>query len=144
MAAASKVKQLAGGLIRTSRPTRWRTCCGCPTPDRDRWTRNMGMHYLAGATAGAVRGLMSVSNLRGPLASLMHTNLRLSFDQTLENATGVGAPPWTWPRDELLIDVSHKALDALVTGTISDALIPPSPTSSARRRGLRTRAKGFA
>jgi hypothetical protein len=40
----------------------------------------------------------------------MHTNLRLSFDQTLENATGVGAPPWTWPRDELLIDLSHKAL----------------------------------
>jgi hypothetical protein len=69
----------------------------------------MGMHYLAGATAGAVRGLMSVSNLRGPLASLMHANLRLSFDQTLENATGVGAPPWTWPRDELLIDVAHKA-----------------------------------
>jgi hypothetical protein len=43
-----------------------------------------------------------------------------------------------------LIDVSHKALYALVIGTISDALIPPSPTSSARRRGLRTRAKGFA
>jgi hypothetical protein len=80
-----------------------------PDPDRDRWTRNMAMHYLAGATVGAVRGLMSVSNLRGPLASLMHANLRLSFDQTLENATGVGAPPWTWPRDELLIDVAHKA-----------------------------------
>ena len=104
----------------------------------------MAMHYLAGATAGAVRGVMSVSSLRGPLASVMHANLRLSFDQTLENATGVGAPPWTWPRDELAIDLSHKALYAIVTGTISDALIPPSPTSSARRRGLRARAKGFA
>ena len=99
----------------------------------------MGMHYLA----GAVRGLMSVSNLRGPLASLMrepapqprpdarerHRRRRAAVDR---------------PRDELLIDVSHEALYALVTGTISDALIPRSPTSTARRRGLRTRAKGFA
>jgi hypothetical protein len=103
----------------------------------------MGMHYLAGATAGAVRGLMSVSTC-GPLASLMHTNLRLSLDQTLENATGVRAPPWTRPRDELLIDVSHTTLYALATGTTSDAHIPPSPTNPPRRRGLRTRAKGFA
>jgi hypothetical protein len=105
----------------------------------------MGMHYLAGATAGAVRGLMSVSNLRGPLASLMHANLRLSFDQTLENATGVGAPPWTLAARR----AAHRrraqgALYAFVTGTISDALIPPSPTSSARRRGLGARAKGLA
>jgi hypothetical protein len=39
-----------------------------------------------------------LANLRGPLASLMHTNLRLSLDQTLENLTGAGAPPWTGPR----------------------------------------------
>ena len=45
-----------------------------------------------------MRGVMSAANLRGPFASLMHTNLRLSLDQTLENATVVGAPPWTWPR----------------------------------------------
>jgi hypothetical protein len=37
----------------------------------------------------------------------MHTNIRLTFDQTLENATGVGAPPWTWPRDELVIVPRH-------------------------------------
>ena len=145
MAAASKLEQRATGRPDSYVPGRTLAhLLRLPDPDRDRWTRNMGMHYLAGATAGAVRGLMSVSNLRGPLASLMHANLRLSFDQTLENATGVGAPPWTWPRDELLIDMSHKALYALITGTISDALIPPSPTSSARRRALGARAKGFA
>ena len=113
-------------------------------PDDDRVARNLAMHYGTGALAGVLRGAMAAANLRGPWASAMHTNLRLSIDQTLENATGVGAPPWTWPRDELVIDVSHKALYALVTGTISDALIPPSPTSSARRRGLGARAKGFA
>jgi hypothetical protein len=39
----------------------------------------------------------------------MFTEIRLSVDQTLENATGVGAPSWTWPRDELAIDILHKA-----------------------------------
>ena len=117
---------------------------GLPDPDSDRWGRNMAMHYLAGATAGAVRGIMSAANLRGPFASLMHSNLRLSFDQTLENATGVGAPPWTWPRDELVVDVAHKTVYALVTGSVVDALVEPSPTSSARRRALGARLKGFA
>jgi hypothetical protein len=88
--------------------------------------------------------VMAAANLRGPFASLMHTNLRLSFDQTLENGTGVGAPPWTWPRDELLIDVSHKALYAFVTGALSDALVAPAPGSSARRKALAARLKGFA
>src|ERR671912_626366 len=90
----------------------------------------------AGAAAGAVAGVMPAAHLRGPLASLMHTNLRLSFDQTLENLTGAGAPPWTWPRDELAIDLSHKALYSLVTGALCGALIRPARGSSAERRAL--------
>ena len=105
MAGTSKLEQLATGRPDSYLPARTLAhLLRLPEPDRDRWTRNKAMHYVAGATAGAVRGLMSASNLRGPFASLMHANLRLSFDQTLENATGVGAPPWTWPRDELIID----------------------------------------
>jgi hypothetical protein len=114
-----------------------------PDADADRWPRNMAMHYLSGATAGAVRGVMAAANLRGPFASLMHTNLRLSFDQTLENATGAGAPPWTWPRDELLIDLSQKALYSFTTGALTDALVEPAPNSSARRRALGARLKGW-
>jgi hypothetical protein len=102
------------------------------------------MHYAAGTTAGVIRGVMSAANLRGPFASLMHTNLRLSFDQTLENATGAGAPPWTWPRDELVIDLTHKAIYSFVTGAVTDALVSPSPRSSARRPALGARLKGFA
>ncbi len=145
MAAASKLEQLA-----TRRPDSYvpghtlAHLLGLSRPDSDRWGRNMAMHYAAGATAGAVRGVMSAANLRGPFASLMHTNLRLTFDQTLENATGVGAPPWTWPRDELLIDVSHKALYAFATGALTDALVAPAAGSSARRRALGARLKGFA
>src|SRR3954466_446704 len=145
MVAVSKLEQLV-----THRPDSYvpahtlARLLGLRDPDGDRWARNMAMHYLAGATAGMVRGVMSAANLRGPVASLMHANLRLSFDQTLENATGAGAPPWTWPRDELVVDLSHKALYALVTGALSDSLVPPLPTSSARRLRLGTRLKGFA
>ena len=113
-------------------------------PDSDRWARNMIMHYASGAIAGAIRGVMSVANMRGPFASLMHTNLRLSFDQTLENATGVGAPPWTQPRDELLIDVLEKTVYSLVTGALADALICPLASSSAKRPALGSRLKGRA
>jgi hypothetical protein len=145
MAAASKLEQLVTGRPDSFVPARTLAqLLRLPDRDRDGWVRNMAMHYLAGVTAGTLRGVMSASNLRGPFASLMHANIRLAFDQTLENATGVGAPPWTWPRDELVIDVSHKALYAFVTGALSDALVAPSPTSSARRHGLGRRAKGFA
>lgn len=145
MAAASKAEQLA-----TRRPDSYVPAhtlgrlLGLREPDSDRWTRNMVMHYASGALAGAVRGVMSSANLRGPFASLMHTNLRLSLDQALENLTGAGAPPWTWPRDELAIDVSHKALYSLVTGSLSDTLVPAAPSSSARRRALGRRRKGSA
>jgi hypothetical protein len=145
MAASSKVEQLA-----TRRPNSYvpahtlARLLGLPKRDSDRWARNMAMHYGAGATAGALRGVMSAANLRGPFASLMHANARLLFDQTLENATGAGAPPWTWPRGELLIDVGHKTLYAFVTGVLSDALVSPSPRSSAGRPALGARLKGFA
>jgi hypothetical protein len=112
--------------------------------DDDRWRRNMVMHYASGATAGAIRGVMSTANLRGPFASLMHANIRLSFDQTLENLIGAGAPPWTQPRDELVIDLLEKGIFAIVTGALSDALIKPLPTSSAARPGLGLRLKGYA
>jgi hypothetical protein len=145
MAAASKLEQLATGRPDSSVPGRTLArLLGLRDPDGDRWLRNMAMHYLAGATAGTVRGIMSAANLRGPFASLMHTNLRLTFDQVLENATGVGAPPWTWPRDELVIDVSHKAVYSFVTGALADALVSPSVDSSAKRRRLGARLKGFA
>ena len=111
--------------------------------DRDRWSRNLAMHYASGAIGGAVRGVMAAANLRGPFASLMHANLRLSFDQTLENLTGAGAPPWTWPRDELAIDVAHKAVYAFVTGALADALVAPAGGSSAERPALSRRLKGF-
>ena len=117
---------------------------GLSRPNEDRFARNMTMHYAAGAMLGTVRGVMAAANLRGPLASLMHAPVRLSTDQVLENLTGVGAPPWTWPRDELLIDVVHKGVYSFATGAIADATISALPTSSADRAFPGRRLKGFA
>ncbi len=86
---------------------------------------NHGMHWGTGAVLGALRGVWSRIGLRGARASLAHTVVRLSFDQTLENATGAGAPPRTWPPAEQTVDVLHKAVYSLVTGWVSDQVIQP-------------------
>ena len=83
------------------------------------------MHWGTGATLGALRGVWSVVGLRGPRASLAHTVVRLATDQTLENATGVGAPPHTWPAGEHVVDVVHKAVYSFVTGGLTDRLVAP-------------------
>jgi hypothetical protein len=70
--------------------------------------------------------------LRGIQASLAHTVVRLATDQTLENATGVGAPPSSWPPDERLVDVLHKAVYSAATGLVAERLIRPDLQS---RRG---------
>jgi hypothetical protein len=37
---------------------------------------------------------MAAYDYTGPWTDAVFTLVRLSVDQTLENATGVGAPPW--------------------------------------------------
>lgn len=91
-------------------------------PARQPLLLNWAMHYGQGTLLGVLRAVMSEVGLRGPLASAQFTVLRLTNDQILENATGVGAPPQTWPRSELAIDLLHKAVYAFVTGTVTDRL----------------------
>jgi hypothetical protein len=117
---------------------------GLPDRDSDRQARNLAMHFGTAASVGALRGVMSASNLRGPTASFLHTWIRLAVDQTLENGTGVGAPPLSWPRQELVIDVAHKAVYAFATGAFADALIAPAAGSSVTRPWQRLRLSGHA
>jgi hypothetical protein len=100
---------------------------------------NLAMHFGQGVLLGALRGVMADGGLRGPWASTMFTAVRLTNDQTLENATGVGAPPWTWPRRELAVDIAHKAVYAFVTGAVADALAARSgPGPGGQHARLRT------
>ena len=98
-------------------------------PDEQRLGLNWTMHWGEGILLGAVRGWLAARGVRGPVGSFLFLNLRLLNDQTLENATGAGALPWTWPRDEQVIDLVHKGIYAFVTGAVADRLIagPPRP-----------------
>lgn len=89
-----------------------------PALQRRMWAMHIGM----AAGVGALRGVMAFAGLRGPWASSMFTVVRLTADQIAENWTGVGAPPWTWPRDELVVDVAGKAVYAFVTGVVADRI----------------------
>jgi len=95
--------------------------------------RNHLMHWGTGATLGALRGIWAAAGLRGVRASLWHTVVRLAVDQTLENVTGVGSPPWTWSRQDQVVDVGHKAVYSLATGAFADRLVAPARD----RRGAR-------
>ncbi len=93
---------------------------------------NHAMHWSTGAVLGGLRGVWAVIGLRGPHAHLAHTVVRLAFDQTIENATGVGAPPHTWPVQEQVVDILHKAIYSFATGLFAERLVQPQLES---RRG---------
>jgi hypothetical protein len=95
------------------------------------------MHLGQGALIGVLRSVMAHAGLRGPVASAMFAVVRLTNDQILENATGVGAPPQTWPRPELAVDLLHKAVFAAATGLVADALAARSGPGPGQRHGER-------
>ncbi|MGZ3145312.1 hypothetical protein ACVDFE_25595 [Lentzea chajnantorensis] len=99
---------------------------------------NLAMHFGQGVLLGVLRSVMAHAGLRGPWSSAKFTVVRLTNDQILENATGVGAPPPTWPRGELAVDLLHKAVYAFVTGVVADALAARSgPGPGQRHAALR-------
>lgn len=107
--------------------------------EKDDLLPNWTMHWGQGIVLGAVRGLMAEGGMRGPFASFLFLNLRLLNDQTLENLTGAGALPWTWPADEQVIDIAWKGVYAYVTGAVADALIPSKKGEPEARKPWRER-----
>ena len=136
MTAAEKVEQVVTGRPSSFVPARvLERLLGLERKaDRDRVWLNWAMHWGQGIILGALRGLMAERGLRGPVGSFMFMNLRLLNDQALENATGAGAPPWTWPQDEQVIDLAHKGIYAFTTGFVADRLIRSSGAVPGRRR----------
>jgi len=102
-------------------------------PDND--ATNWAMHWGEGILLGAIRGIMAKNGFGGPVGSFLFMNLRLLNDQTLENATGVGSLPWTWPKDEQVIDLIQKGIYAFVTGAVADSLINSPESGTVARKG---------
>jgi len=95
---------------------------------------NYAMHVGTAVAVGALRGVWSAVGIRGLRADIAHAVVRLAVDQTVENTTGVGAPPHTWPVSEQAVDFLHKGVYALVTGFVADRLIPPRLQSDRGRQ----------
>jgi hypothetical protein len=127
MTAGEKVEQAVTARPASYVPARaLLALLGRPVGDAERPTGwNHAMHWGTGALVGGLRGVWSVTGIRGPVATAWHTVVRLAFDQTVENATGAGAPPMTWPTGERVVDVLHKTVYASVTGLVADAWIRP-------------------
>ncbi|BFZ60160.1 hypothetical protein YB2330_001182 [Saitoella coloradoensis] len=105
-------------------------------PDSERWAFNQIEHYVQGAVPAMFRALMSLYGITGPLANFSFSLLRQGFDQVLENWTGVGAPPWTWPVYEQWIDLFHKTCYAFTVGYLTDMWFPGVwPVGDGNRRG---------
>ena len=77
-------------------------------------------HWGTGILAGSTRALMSYYGIVGPIASFFHLGVRLLVDQIAEETVGVSPLPWTWPVNEQVVDLTHKAVYALVTGWVCD------------------------
>ena len=137
MTMAEKVEQVFTGRPNSFVPAHTlERLLGLPQKrDEDRLGLNWTMHWGQGILLGAVRGLMAERGVRGPVGSFLFMNLRLLNDQSLENATGVGAPPWTWPRDEQVLDLLHKGIYAFATGAVADLLIEGPPRPPVKREG---------
>jgi hypothetical protein len=134
MTAAEKVEQRFTGRPNSYVPARALLALVGRSPGDDVrppiW--NHAMHWGTGVLLGALRGVWSATGIRGSEATVTHTVVRLAFDQTVENATGVGAPPTTWPRRERVIDLAHKAIYSVVAGAVADRFVAPTLES---RRG---------
>ena len=127
MTLAEKVEQRVTGRPDSEVPARTLArVLGRRDDPGSRWLLNPVMHFGQGVMLGSLRGIMAEAGLRGPWSSAMFTVVRLTNDQTLENATGIGAPPWTWPRKELAVDLIHKAVYAFATGVVADRLAAAS------------------
>jgi hypothetical protein len=136
MTATEKIEQLFTGRPNSFVPAHTLQRISRPgaRQDEDNLPNNWAMHWGQGIALGTLRTLMASKGVRGPMGSFIFMNVRLLNDQALENATGAGAPPWTWPVDEQAIDLFHKGVYAFVAGYVADRLVGGPPGVPAERR----------
>lgn len=104
-------------------------------PDQERQWMAWIAHWGLGTLPAALRGVMAEGGMRGPLASAMFLATRMTTDETMENVTGVGKPPWSWGPKLAAIDVLHKGVYAFATGLVADKLASTPPPLAQRTGG---------
>jgi hypothetical protein len=93
-----------------------------PTSATDVERLNSSVHWAHGISMGALRGALDQAGLRGAKASAAHFALLWGGDAALYRGLGIAGVPWQWDGDELATDLLHKAVYAVVTGAVYDAM----------------------
>ncbi|WP_432512247.1 hypothetical protein [Kineococcus sp. SYSU DK001] len=96
-----------------------------PSEDDRPGAATLTMVVATSAALGALRGVWRASGLLRVRADVAQTLTRIVVDQTLENATGAGAPPRTWRSGEGVVEVLHAAVAAVATGAVVERLVEP-------------------
>jgi hypothetical protein len=104
-----------------------------PATDAGRKRLNYATHFALGATWGAAYGVAAYKGLRGPRAILTTFATIYLQDNVMVTALGLDKP-WTWSRQDAVIDVVDKFVNVVGTGLIFDNLLAPDPL---RQRVLR-------
>ncbi|KAF2685171.1 hypothetical protein K458DRAFT_442339 [Lentithecium fluviatile CBS 122367] len=93
----------------------------------DFYTRHIGLlnhvhHFGMDMLAGPVRAIMSYYRVIGPVATFLHTGVRIMIDQVMENSAIISAMPWAWPINEQVVDLVLKGVYGVVVGKFATGL----------------------
>ena len=127
MTASQRVERAVTGRPASHVPGRTLLLLAGRSPsDTDRpAAATLAMVVATSAALGALRGVWRASGLLRVRADVAQTVTRIVIDQTLENATGAGAPPRTWRSGEGVVEVLHAVVAAVATGAVVERLVDP-------------------
>lgn len=83
---------------------------------------NTPVHWTHGISLGAVRGLLGLTPLGPVWATVVHYGAVWGGDVLLYRSLGIAPWPWKWERRELITDLFHKGVYAVVTGVAFELL----------------------
>ena len=80
------------------------------------------VHWVYGTSWGALRGLLSLSGLNGFSATVAHMVAVWGTAITIEPELGIAPPIKEWETKDIVIDIFHHAVYAIVAGIVFDAI----------------------
>jgi hypothetical protein len=95
------------------------------TTDASRKRLNYATHFALGMTWGAAYGVAAYKGLRGLRA--ITTTFATIYVQDVVMVTALGLDkPWTWSRQDTVIDVVDKFVNVVGTGLVFDNVLAPT------------------
>lgn len=93
-----------------------------PKTAKGRWWLNYVTHFSLGIMWGAAMGVAGYAGLRGTKAVAAVFGTVYTGDVILNTALGL-YKPWKWSRQDLVVDVVDKLVQAGATGAVFDRMV---------------------